>query len=286
MPATPILTVPRGADRSWTFELRDSADGSLIVDYGASDALDGAIWSGLDQSPLVTLAPAWIDPTLGQVGIALAAADLDTLAPGLYRIEAAVTHDGARLPFLDGALEITPAPGSAATLAVYGTLNDLLLYAPQIQKLQDPRAELAGFLGERARARTWINEACLDGYRPNYGRARRYVSADGTTAGPHLRWVAAGPNGATTPTIADLRAALALGGLRVTEKVREAAAHMAAAIVYLNQPGRDNPYHQLGAQHQARAVELLATAVIEIDLDDPLDGTYDVRVGQDVTWLT
>jgi hypothetical protein len=280
-----ILTIPQGSDRSWDFTLYD-ANGDLIDDYPDSDVLDCNIWSGLDQSSLVQITPTWVDATLGQVRILVADTDIAALAPGLYRAEAAVTHDGQRLLFFDGSLEITPSPGDATTLSVYCSLNDILLYAPQIQKLIDARSDLAGLLGERARARTWTNETCLDGYRPNYGRARRYVSADGSTAGPHLRWVTSGPAGATTPTITELRAALTLGGLRVTEKVKEANAHMAAAIVYTNQPGRDNPYHQQGAYHQAAAMAMLRESVIEIDMDDPLDGTYDVRIGQDVTWLT
>jgi hypothetical protein len=278
-----ILTQPLGADRPWFMTLRDEATGAVIVDYPATDPLECTIWSGQDQAPAASPAATWVDAAAGLVQVLVAASDTAGLRPGLYRMVAAVTHEGARLPFFDGSIELTPEPGAAPPPAVYCSYEDVLLYAPQIDRLQDADAGLAGFLGERARARAWVDEVCLDGYRPNHGRARRMVAADGAAPGPYLRWVAAGPGGAATPTVEDLRDAIAADGLVVTAQIREAVAHMAAAIVLLNQPGVNNPYHQNGAYHAARAEALLRAAVVEVDLDG--DGVADVRVDQDVTWL-
>jgi hypothetical protein len=280
-----ILSQPLGTDRTYAFTLRDE-QGAVITDYLGTETLTCKIWSGQDQLVLASPTASWLVPADGTIAVTVSDADIADLDPGLYRMEGTIVSGATTTRFFDGSINLTTSPGATSEPATYCSFADVLLYAPQIQNLQDAGVGLAGMLGERARARTWTNENCLDGYRPNYGRARRYVSADGTTAGPHLRWVTSGPNGATTPTITDLRAALTLGGLRVTEKVKEANAHMAAAIVYLNQPGKENPYHQQGAFHQATAMAMLREAVIEIDTDDPLDGDYDVRIGQDVTWLT
>jgi hypothetical protein len=278
-----VLSQPLNADDAYKLVLIDRDTGQPIPTYPETDALSCWIWSGQDQQVLATPGITWIDTSAGMVEVAVLAADLASLGPGLYRLMAAVLHEGATLVFFDGSIDLTVAPGAAAAPAAYCTYQDMTLYAPQIAALHDPRVDLAGFLGERARSRTCTNEMCLDRYRPNHGRARRHVSADGTTAGPYLRWVSAGPGGAPTPSIEDIRDALDAGGLRVTDKIREANARTAAAIVFLNQPGNNNPYHQLGQFHLATAQVLMAEAVIEIDTDT--DGVPDIRVGQDVTWL-
>lgn len=279
-----ILAQPKGTDKAYDFTLRDAA-GAAITIYTGTEALSSRIWSGQDQATLASPVATWLVPAAGTVRVTVSDTNLADLPPSLYRMEGTLTVGSTVLRFFDGSIAVTTSPGVAEAPATYCSLADMLLYAPQVQKLQDARADLAGFLGGRARAKDWTDEHCLDGYRPNYGRARRGLAADGVAAGPHLHWVAAGPDGAATPTVADLRSALAAGGLVVTAKLREANAHMAAAIVFLNQPGKDNPYHQQGAYHADCAAALLAAAVIEIDLDDPPDGVADVRVGQDITWL-
>jgi hypothetical protein len=276
------LSQPLGSDRPWFFTLKDS-DNVLVDDYTDTDPLTCVIWSGQDQASLATPAATWVDVTQGTVQVVVAASDVASLLPGVYRMVCRVNHTGSDITFFDGSIELTPAPGMAAALTAYCTFDDLVLYAPQIRQFHDPRVDLAGFLGERARARTCTNEMILDGYRPSHGRARRGVSADGTTAGPYLRWVTSGPNGEPTPALDDLRGYVAAGGLKVTDKIREANAHAAAAIVYLNQPGANNPYNQLGQRHWNLAQSLMASAVIEIDVDN--DQVADIRVGQDVTWL-
>lgn len=283
--ADEILAQAIGTDKSYDLTLRDSS-GAVITSYAGTESLACKIWSGQDQAVLANPAVTWITAAEGTVRITVTDSDLEDFAVGLYRMQATLVDGATTTLIFDGSINVTSSPGVTTASLTYCTFEDMKLYAPQVQNLQDTRTDLAGFLANRARARTWTNERCLDGYRPNYGRARRYVSADGTAAGPHLRWVTTGPDDATTPTITDLRAALALGGLRVTDLIREANAHMAAAIVYLNQPGNNNPYHQNGAYHASKAAALLKDSVIEIDLDDPLDDTYDVRIGQDVTWLS
>jgi hypothetical protein len=281
-----ILTQPLGTDKSYDLPPLADASGAVITTYDGSETLTCALWSGQDQAVLASPAAAWISPIAGTIRITISDTAIAGLAAGLYRLQGTLTSGATTIKFFDGAIDLTPAPGDAAEPATYCTFEDVKLYAPQIQKLQDTRAELAGFLAERGRARSYADEHCLDGYRPNYGRARRGLAADGLTAGSYLRWVTAGPLGEATPTLAVLRAAIALGGLTVTAKIREACAHLAAAIVFSNQPGKDNPYHQQGMYHQAIGAELLAEAVVEIDLTSPLDGVADVRIGQDCTWLS
>lgn len=281
--ASETLSQAIGVDRSYDFTVRDD-DGNPITTYTGDETLTCSIWSGQDQASLATPDAAWLIVADGTVRVAVTPADTASLAPGLYRMSVTLTSGPAVTLIFDGSIDLTSAPGATAAPLTYCSFEDMKLYAPQVQNLQDTRTDLAGFLANRARARAWTDEHCLDGYRPNYGRARRYVSPDGLSSGPHLRWVTAGPDGAPTPTLAELKAVIAAGGLQVTALIREANAHMAAAIVYLNQPGSNNPYHQNGAYHAAKAAALLGGSVIEIDLDD--DAAPDVRIGQDVTWLT
>jgi hypothetical protein len=286
VPNPQILSQAQGTDRDYLVTLEDSS-GAVITTFPGTDALTCRIWSGLDQATLASPTATWVNPLAGTIALRISAANLAGLLPGMYRIEGHVAHGGELFTFLDGSLQVTASPGTVAALSVYCTYNDVLLYAPQIGRLQDQQADLAQFAGERARACSWTNETILDGYRPQPGRARRHLNEAGTAAGPYLRWVASGPAGAAAPTTAQMRAYLATAGaLRLTAKVVEANAHMAIAIVYVNQPGKDNPYHQLGVMHHVKANELLEQAVIEVDTTSPVDGVYDIRVGQDVTWLT
>jgi hypothetical protein len=252
------------------------------IAYAGTEPLSFLVWGGQDQAPALTLTPAWLTAASGTVNVTFTADQVASLAVGVYRTLLQLTDGlGVRNAY-EGAIEVAPDPGSAAVYTTDISLNDLTLYCPAIGDLNRNSGYLNGFLGPRHRAQTKMWEFILDNYRPQPGRARRYLSADQTGAGTFLSY-SDGPNGALAPTMAQLRGYLALGGLRLTDRIKEAEACYAASVVCLSLPTSQG-WNELGGQFRSRALAGFDMSVVEID---PTGGTnYTLRIDRDCTFLT
>jgi hypothetical protein len=270
----------QGFAGSWTVTLRDGND-QVVTTYTGAEPLAGAVWAGDGRLPLVDLLPVWLNPAAGQLTVPIAPADSAALEPALYRVEVYPADFSAN--FYRGSLEVLPAPGTEPTPFSYVTYDQMLMFAGQAGRLQDLDADEAQFAAQRAQASQDFDRLVLNRYEPQPGRSMRYVSADGTTAGPYLRW-SVGPAGEDAPGRAVLAGLLGSAAVILNADAVECVAQLALGQIYLGQPGRDNPYRDAGLAHRAAALEAFRRAFVEVDADG--DGVADYRVDQDVVWYT
>jgi hypothetical protein len=276
-----VLALPIDADRAWEIDGFDR-NGAPYTEFLDSYTFEANVWAGDDQEPLFHPTVTWIDALTARAKLAIAAAQTAGLEPGLYRLDVFVTPPGQRFPLFDGYLELDEAPGLGTAPSVYCTYSDLLKYAPEVAKLA-ARSDQSKFAEQRHAARLLFESMVLDRYRPQPGRTRRYVDASGLNAGPYLRY-ADPPAGSTVPTTAEIAADLTANALIVSEDVVRCNALLAAAFVYQAQPGRDNVYQQLGQQAMKDAQAQFEQTTLEFDADS--DGTPEIRIDRDATFLT
>jgi len=121
-----VWKAAQGFDASFTVTIRDS-DGNPLTIYDGSEPLEGLVWPGQDLASTFTLAPAWVDPSQGLVAVTVSAADTASLGIGSYRVQLWLTDSGAeRRDFFEGVLAVESSPGTALTLPVYCTYQDML----------------------------------------------------------------------------------------------------------------------------------------------------------------
>jgi hypothetical protein len=289
------LTQALGESRAWTVTARQNGIAIAGV-FTGSDALSAQVFAGDGQPVLFAPTCSWVDAAAGTIRVAITAAQLAAAAitPGEYLLRVFVTPVSDGQPRLVGqwSIAFTPAPGTDAAPTAYATYRDLGDYSPELQKLQDKLNDLTQFAHERHTARAETDNRILNGYRPVPGRARRYYNAGRTGAGPYgpLYLTAAdlADPAFAAPTATAVRAWLDAGGLRITPDIAEFNARWASALVYGGQAGTSNAYAQQAVVERglAEAAWTRAKAALEIDTTSPLDGVYEVRIGQDVTWLT
>lgn len=259
--------------------------------FSSSDAVSAEVFAGDGQPVLFNPAATWISASAGTIKVTITAAQVATagITPGEYLLRIFVTpvSDGQPRMVALKSIEFTPAPGSDTAPTAYATYRDLGAYTPEIDRLQSQLEDLSQFARQRHVARTETDNRILDAYRPTPGRTRRMYDADRTASGPYGPYYLTEADRAdpdfTPPTAAEVKAALAAGGLQLNADIVEFNARYAAALVYGAQPGANNPYQQLGQQERALAERAWSRATVEIDMD--ADGTADMRLGRDVTWL-
>jgi hypothetical protein len=275
------LSCALNADVDWVLPILDK-NGAAITTALAGDPLQATVWMGDDQAALFHPSLTWIDNTQGTTKLTVAAAQTAALAAGVYRLECYWIPNNLRRRFFNGFLELEHSAGSAAALSTYCSYNDLLAYAPQVAKLA-AADDQSLFAEERHNARLLFESKVLDRYRPQPGRTRRYVDATGLLAGPFLRY-ADPPIGSAVPTSAQIAAYLTANKLVVSEDIIRCNALLAAAFVYQANPGAQNVYQQLGQQAAKDAQAQFEQSTLEFDTNS--DGTPELRIDRDVTFLT
>lgn len=281
-----ILPIRRGHSRDFQIQIRNADGSNASSVYDGTESLTTKVWHGLDYPSIATPTTTWVSATDGTFQISLVDASTSALDFFGYPLITEVSTGGRTFPVFEGVLQVEPSPGTDVLPPVYCQIGDIETYCPQVRSMLDDLSGVAGFHGQRHRARTWFDELVIDRYRPMPGRAKRYLDDAGTAAGPYLQWVAAGPNGEAPPTHVDIQTYLDQDGLRITQKILEANARYAASLIYGAQPGRDNPYTQLASMEAGKAVAIANSAIVKLDVQDVPDGTYTLQVHREAIWLT
>jgi hypothetical protein len=276
--------IARGAG-DWKPITPVDGEGNVIsAQYDGSEPLFAPIWAGDDRTPLLTLAPTWfVDAGDGLLKIRaeLLPADSAQLEPGTYTLD--VFQAGKVAHFYRGSLEILPSSGSASAPFSYIDFDTLATYAAQVGDLLDAVQDQTNFAEQRAQASRDFDKMVLNRYRPIPGRSRRYVSADGLSPGPYAVFAPAA-DGSPAPTHDTLRGLLGTTAVVVGADMEEVVSHLALSIIYLGQPGTNNPYREAGSMHYGKAMAAFRACVVEIDTD--ADGVAEIRIDQDVTFLS
>ena len=276
------LELVQGLDGS--FPLQITTDGvTPSTAYLNSDELSGRLSIGEDQPTLFAPGVSWIDATVAKYQIVIAGAQSATLTPGTYYVQAIATRGSLNTlispPKL--AIEILPAPGTAAALKSYCTYRDMLRFAPWVARLQG-QVDLAGFAQERQDARDWFEDLLYRHYRGGQGVAADYFFIPGISFG--ARWWGNGPNvfrsGARS---AALQGWLDADGLLITSEVIKANAAYAIAQVAKGQivPGNDKSNVYAGFYAHFESLAENTASLITAELDTDADGITDtvIRLG-------
>jgi len=260
-----MLELPRGVDRDYQLQLIDPTTGLALVSvYAGTETLSAVIWDGADGPAVASPSATWISGPLGTIKLTLAAADTATLDVQPWPIRVSIAAGGRTFPAWEGWLDLQPSPGSGATLKSYCTFADMLQYGGQWLKQLLTTANRAGFLEERARARSKLDEWILANYRP--------AVAYSTRTGP---WGWSSPE---SPN-ATVKGYLDADKLIVTDKAREICARLAlhfACEAKLDQSEASDPWARQAAYQLRAASALAVTYVAEIDTN--ADGYPEVAV--------
>jgi hypothetical protein len=261
--------------------LRNKA-GAPVPGYAGTEALTATVWPGGTRAPSFHPTMTWTNPAAAAVLITISTAQTQSLTPGLYDLEAAVDAGGGKQPGYGCLIEILAAAAMAAAPWTYLTFEQLRGFSDVIDKLLDLDADRTGFEAQRAQASGELDRRILERYNPSPGRSRRYVN-DAGGPGPYVRY-APSPTGAPSPTRAELSGWLGTSALLISPKMLEFLCRWTLAIIYGGPPGRDNPYLEAAGQERSLALQAFKGAFVEIDTD--ADGIAELRVDQDVTYMT
>jgi hypothetical protein len=261
--------------------VKDGNGRAITGTYTGSEVFAGVVWAGDDRAPLLTFTPTWIDASLGTYNFQLPAAQVASLDVGTYTVSIKFADGSGEV--LRAVLEVGPSPGTAAPLFSYITYQQMMVFSQgQVERLQDAVSDETGFAEQRAQASLDLDAMILSRYQPVPGRSRRYVDSAGSGAGSY-RAFGPGPTGDPAPSRSTIRGYLGTTKLILNADVVECVAHLALAIIYLGQPGRDNPYREAGNSERALALQAFRRALIEFDTNG--DGVAELRIDQDITWL-
>jgi hypothetical protein len=281
--ASPLtLQVVRGAARDFQLQIASSSGSAPWSStnpspFLSSDTLSAVVWAGGDQPVTLTIVPTWVDVLSAIYLLPFANADTAGLPVGTAYIQVSVTRGAKTATVTNCRLQIQAAPGAAAAIPTYTTFNDMKLYAPWIETLQDTN-DTAGFLAQRGRARSWLDNALTDRFKirplsPQLGSAGAFPFFMG---GPvdtlPMKW------------FRDILAAnTGIGGapaLIVTDTVREAVSKMALHYVLADEILRasESPYVNLAGNFARAAGGCLRSLKAEIDLNGDGYGEYIVNM--------
>lgn len=266
-----ILELPRGVDRDYQLQLNDPTTGLPLTSvYTGSETLSAIIWDGADGPAVATPTATWISGAAGTIKLTLAAANTATLDVQPWPIRVSIAASGRTFPAWEGWLDLQPSPGSGATLKTYGSFGDMVQYGGQWVKQLLTTANRAGFLEERARARSKLDEWILANYRPQIAYSTRLGS------GP-WQW------SATDSPNQTIKGYLDADKLKVTDKVREIAARLAlhfACEAKLDPADRASPWADQARYQWRRACSLAVTYVAEIDTNGDGYPEFTVNLGK------
>lgn len=288
-----------GTDASYTLTLM-GPDGQTAADLSGATGLAATIWAGDNQPALVAEVPTVVAAGVGLVLLRVSAADTLLIAtPGTYQARVVyIDASGHQLLGWSGSFAQIASPGTGPAKATYCDYQDMVVIAAWIGRLQDLAGDLAGFAGQRAQARQWVDDQALarrrswlDRYLDLHGYAGRiygYASTDyGNLYGYAGEWGDDDPVGYPSwidSQIEGLRATIVAGTpasptLLVDARIRRVAALWATSIVCEQQigpgPGADG-FGVLAAMYRERAIRELGPAVFRVDQN--ADGIADLVI--------
>ena len=258
------LNITSGTRGVWTIQLQtlDPTSQAQVpcTQFVEGDTLAATIWSGQGQPVLESPTAAWADddPTAGLVKLTITEAQSGNLDAGRYRLRVVVNStDGQVIDAVEAVLAVAEAPGVDEAPKVYGTYQDLLLYAPWLATANDLNADLTGFSRQRGQAREWLDAIILD-HAPRYGQGLN----DCHTLVNNDRYISE---------------KLDADELLITGKVREIVARRTLALVcgsMLPTAGQDSPYEAFGRKQQAMADSLIGTYTAQLSSDGTVNKVY------------
>lgn len=268
-----ISSTPQALDSQRTYEL-DLFDGSnppvsLAGQFTGGETFGAAIWAGGSLPALGNPAVAWLDVAAAKLGVTVTPAMLVGLEAATYRLMVLINPGTDNVKAFDGLIRLAEAPGAASAPLTYCTEADMLLFAPWLEDLQSER-DWAGFLHQRGRARSWLDDILLSKYK--WDQAGWWSGSNATAF-----WTYVVPQYDPGPN-KWLRDQLGTNVLIVRDLTREIVARKAISYVCEAQVGRDpkSPYQALGTRNAREAAGLLKTYRAEIDTDG--DGYYDILI--------
>jgi hypothetical protein len=284
-----VLKQVLGSSQTWTVTACYAGKPKTNV-FTSNDALDAKIYQGDSQAILFSPVVSWVDPSAGTIQVSVSSTQTASaeVSAGLYRIEVGVTPQGDsnRHVALYSSIRFVGTSGTASAPASLVSWPNVLTYSSDVAKLEQQDTDQTQFAEQRGAAMNLFIQEIVRRYSPRPGGSRRYVSEDGTTAGPYLRF-APSPDGSPPPTREQLQAWLAQAGrLAINEDIVEANARFAAALVYGSSPGQNSPYQQMADKERGLARAAIQRAKIDIDSKTTPDGNPTIRVDRDVVYLT
>ena len=252
---TTLGPVRQGDAASWVITVRDASGSAITSTYTGSETLAARVWPG-DTLP-VSFVPtcAWKVAASGTIDLSVSGAQTTSVSPGTYYLQIRITDGGSTYSAFDAQLAIEAAPGATATPSTYCTYAELLTYG-RFDLIEVPTDyDQAGFLVQRARARTWFEDLLYSHDRgiSNSSQGWSIYSRIGTGIGKNP-W---------------LKTALAANQLLVTDDIKEANACYALSLILIGRPER-------AAEFRFRAGEIAKTVVAEIDTNADGLGDYTI----------
>lgn len=263
-----------------------TGDGSPLGGYSADTPLSVLLWAGEDQAAITPgLEVAWDEEGDDETGpferaiLTVPGASTLALAPGPYDYLVEVVVGGEAAPACKGSIEVIGRPGAAAgpyTLTTYRMMRSLY---PGIQDMRDEEADLAGFARQRSLATAEFLRLIIERYNPRPGYNLRRSATFDPVHGYEAQDKATAP-----PTVAQLRAALAAGGLVVDPPDDEIVGLIVARLAVFYVLDRQGASYVQDAQGmRIRGLLELDGYRAYVDLDD--DGVADVLIHKGCTFL-
>ena len=286
MPARTTLQVVQGTARHWQLQIFNRVpnappwSATNPSPFQASDVLAATLWAGQSQASILTLAPTWLDVVSGTYTLPMSAAQSAALVPSMYAGLVTVAR-GSQDPASVSRLRVEVVSAAGATVAgsVYCTFEQLVNYAGWIQDLQDEN-DLAGFLGQRVRARSWLDDILVSRYK--YGAFPPMLGQPGF--GPFFMGMG-GVDPFPSKWFRDtLSANTGVGGtpaLICYDQVIEIVCCRSIYLICRDEISRreDNPYIKLGLGFGKVADNMVKTLRAEVDINGDGYADYVVNCG-------
>lgn len=273
------LRIIAGSDAAWATTLLNEG---VPVSFPSNATFVATVSRGGEEASLFSPTVTWINSSLGQVTLAIAATQTASLDPGVYVLQVFVVSGGARTAAFDGSLEVLPTVGSVTPPVAWCSYEDLLLYSDQIKALRASKGvDVTGFMGQRAKETSELSRDLVLRYEPNATFSATRHNTPNPVLGT-LDWV---EPGTIPPSKAALTAALAGTGLVLETKLREIVARRTIALIFSRQEtgGNAQVYRQESIDQRDMADALFRCYQAQVDLDG--DGIPDALFGKDVILL-
>ena len=170
--ALKIISIFAGTDSDFNGVATLAITNLPYTGFLPGDVISAFVYSGENQPILFSPSVSWVSAPAGSYVVKFLAANTSTIVPGRYTLRVLVTRaaDARIIPIMQAWIQIKDSPGTATTLTNYCTLQDVLNYAPWLEKEQTSHA-LSGFSDHRHLARTWL-ESVIQSKNLNSGIQR------------------------------------------------------------------------------------------------------------------
>lgn len=273
---TTTLKITQGCDKSWPITLNDPSTGNPITTYTTANTPSAKVWTGLQEDVVFAPSLTWVDPSQGTLTLSITASQTAALSPGRYKLGLYVSDGSGSLVdvaqggvylLIEGASGNPPTPGTAiysmGPYAVYAlpeySLTDI--YPTLDDEFTDK--DLTGFARQLGLAREWIDRVIL----AHDTGGNWVIMADGGYSPVGGYW--GGGLGAHTTNVW-LRDQLKANTLMVTPLLARIINYYALSLILeasIGPDDKESAYERKSRSYLAKAEELTATYVAELDLN-------------------